>query len=57
MVDFVQYHLPDPPTYLCRWCFNDDWFSMTVQSTKPLPNRWRRFWYWALLNMRWEKLP
>lgn len=27
-----------------------------IQSARPLPNRWRRFWYWALLGWRWEKL-
>lgn len=20
------------------------------------PNRWRRFWYWALLGWKWEKV-
>lgn len=21
-----------------------------------IPNRWRRFWYWALLGWKWEKV-
>jgi hypothetical protein len=24
--------------------------------TKPMPNPFRRFWYWALLGWRWEKI-
>ena len=24
-----------------------------LRFTKPKPNRWRRFWYWALLGWRW----
>jgi len=23
---------------------------------KHRPNAWRRFWYWALLGWRWERL-
>jgi hypothetical protein len=30
--------------------------NLTIHSSHPVPNRWRRFWYWALLNWKWEKL-
>ena len=30
--------------------------DFVVQSSKPLPNRWRCFWYWALLGWKWEAL-
>lgn len=29
--------------------------NMIVEST-VYPNAWRRFWYWALLGWRWEKV-
>lgn len=25
--------------------------------TTPVPNWWRRFWYWALLGWRWQQRP
>jgi hypothetical protein len=25
-----------------------------ISSTDPVPNRWRRFWYWALLGWEWR---
>ncbi len=28
--------------------------AMRVET--PLPNRWRRFWYWALLGWTWEEV-
>ncbi len=30
--------------------------DFVVQSANPLPNPWRRFWYWALLGWKWEAL-
>jgi hypothetical protein len=30
--------------------------SFRIESCKPMPNRWRRFWYWALLGWKWEKI-
>lgn len=27
-----------------------------VMSEHTMPNRWRRFWYWALLGWTWEKV-
>ncbi len=27
-----------------------------IHSTKPLPNRWRRFWHWALLGWTYETI-
>jgi len=30
--------------------------AMRIESEQPRPNRWRRFWYWALLGWRWEEL-
>ena len=29
---------------------------LEIYSPKKMPNRWRRFWYWALLGWRWEKI-
>jgi hypothetical protein len=29
--------------------------ELTVQSSAPLPNRWRRFFYWALLGWKWRR--
>ena len=26
-----------------------------IQSAKPMPNWWRRFWYFSLLGWRWRK--
>ncbi len=30
--------------------------NFTISSERPLPNPWRRFWYWALLGWKWEAL-
>jgi hypothetical protein len=27
-----------------------------IESPKPRPNVWRRFWHWFLLGWTWEKL-
>ncbi len=27
-----------------------------IESPKPPPNFWWRFWYWALLGWTWERL-
>lgn len=27
-----------------------------VFTKDPVPNRWRRFWHWALLGWKWERL-
>jgi hypothetical protein len=27
-----------------------------IEYRKSPPNRWWRFWYWALLGWRWEKV-
>lgn len=29
--------------------------SLKIESRRPIPNWWRRFWYWALLGWRWER--
>lgn len=29
---------------------------ISVESSTPMPNLFRRFWYWALLGWRWEKI-
>jgi hypothetical protein len=28
---------------------------LTIQCTRPMPNLWRRFWYWLLLGWVWRK--
>ncbi len=28
-----------------------------IESPRPLPNLWRRFWYRLLLGWRWEEMP
>ena len=30
---------------------NENWH---VEFTHPMPNPWRRFWYWVLLGWRWS---
>lgn len=30
--------------------------DLVVGDKRPIPNRWRRFWYWALLGWRWESV-
>jgi hypothetical protein len=30
------------------------WPDLSVTLTTPKPNRWIRFWHWALLGWRWE---
>ena len=30
--------------------------GLIVWFTHPMPNAWRRFWYWALLGWRWESV-
>lgn len=29
--------------------------DVIFKSTKPMPNRWWRFWWWALLGVRFRK--
>jgi hypothetical protein len=29
--------------------------QILVRTIHPMPNWWRRFWYWALLGWRWRK--
>lgn len=30
---------------------------MRLESPDPPPNAWLRFWQWALLGWRWERMP
>jgi hypothetical protein len=30
--------------------------SFKIHGAEPPPNRWWRFWQWALLGWRWERL-
>ena len=46
------WRLVDPPPILSVLTIADG--AMTVASCKPMPGRWRRFWYWALLGWTWE---
>lgn len=41
---------PTPVTRL--WILND----VAVTSSFRKPNKWRRFWYWALLGWRWTDI-
>ena len=43
------------PKSLCYMYFNND-EHFQIRLSKPCPNWWRRFWYWLLLDIRWEKL-
>jgi len=29
---------------------------VAVTTSREIPNAWRRFWHWALLGWRWEKI-
>jgi len=36
---------------------NGSWENdMVFTLTGPVPNWWRRFWYWALLGWKWERI-
>lgn len=46
----LRISLPHPRTVLhCSGC-------LTVGGIEPMPNWWRRFWYWALLGWWWEEV-
>jgi hypothetical protein len=40
------------PVYKSRLHITPDF---SIPHEQPVPNPWRRFWYWALLGWRWEK--
>ena len=44
--------IQEPP--VTRLSIQDD--VILIGTSRPLPNRWRRFWYWALLGWRWERI-
>ena len=29
---------------------------LTIATPAPYPGSWRRFWYWALLGWKWERI-
>jgi hypothetical protein len=31
--------------------------EFAIYCTGPPPNPWHRFWYWALLGWKWERMP
>jgi hypothetical protein len=43
------------PTYKSELIILDD-DAIVIRYTRPTPNWWRRFWYWALLGWRWRKV-
>jgi hypothetical protein len=45
--------LMTPPVLSVLHIGND---LITVQSYEPVPSAWVRFWYWALLRWRWERI-
>jgi hypothetical protein len=30
--------------------------AFRIESRQEIPNLWERFWYWALLGWKWERL-
>jgi hypothetical protein len=40
-----------PPIYTYEWCFNGDWYSMTVHCKGKPPNRFRRAMLRLLLGV------
>lgn len=42
------------PKFLSTLSFEKSFLTLTFSYTKPIPNWWRRFWYWFLLGWYWK---
>lgn len=49
----VAFHIKDPGPIQSILHIGKS--TVRIESTDKVPNRWRRFWYWALLGWTWEK--
>jgi hypothetical protein len=45
-------HISQPPPWRSKLWITPEF---ACDFTHDAPNRWRRFWYWALLGWRWSK--
>lgn len=41
------------PTYRSKLTISGEFYIMFEE---PVPNQWRRFWYWALLGWKWKEI-
>ena len=52
MNDYTSFKPPEPTW---RWCFNGDWYNLTVNVVKP-PCWFHRFAQRWVLGIHWEKI-
>ena len=44
-----------PPPYTWEWCFNNDWYSLTVKCVKA-PNPFHRLVQRFILGIHWQRV-